>query len=587
MTDRAERFVDSADGTRIAVFEEGNPDGPTVVLVHGWPDSHVLWDGVVPLLADRFRIIRYDNRGVGASAVPRHFSSYTMARFADDFAAVAGAVSPDAPVHVLAHDWGSVGVWEYLARPESASVVASFTSVSGPSSDHLNRFVIDGLKRPYRPRRFVRGLSQLARLSYMGAFSTPVLAPAAVRFAFARGNMRRRLLKDGIAPEAIHHSATFVGDAANSMKVYRANFFRGLGTARADHRVDVPVQLIVNANDPYVRSYAFAEIGSWVPQLWRRDLIAGHWAPMSHPAALARAVTQLVDHLSGAPAHRELARARVGVERAPFGDRLVSVTGAGSGIGRATAVAFAEQGAEVVVSDIDEDAAAATVAEITAAGGSAHAYRLDVADADAVNRFAEQVCDTHGVPDILVNNAGVGHAGMFLDTSPEQYDRVLNINFGGVVNCCRAFAPRMVQRGSGGHVVNVSSMAAYAPTRVMNAYATSKAAVFMFSDCLRAELDPAGIGLTTVCPGVVDTNIIDGTQFDLPGHESEVDALRTRIKKGFAFRRYGPEKVAKAILDAVQKNKPVRPVTPEAYLVYGAAHAFPQVMRSTARSNLR
>ena len=60
-----ERFVDSSDGVRIAVYEEGNPDGPTLVLVHGWPDSHVLWDGVVPLLADRFRIIRYDNRGVG------------------------------------------------------------------------------------------------------------------------------------------------------------------------------------------------------------------------------------------------------------------------------------------------------------------------------------------------------------------------------------------------------------------------------------------------------------------------------------------------------------------------------------------
>ncbi len=82
------RYVDSSDGTRIAVYEEGNPDGPTLVLVHGWPDSHVLWDGVVPLLADRFRIIRYDNRGAGDSSVPAKASSYAMARFADDFAAV-------------------------------------------------------------------------------------------------------------------------------------------------------------------------------------------------------------------------------------------------------------------------------------------------------------------------------------------------------------------------------------------------------------------------------------------------------------------------------------------------------------------
>ena len=85
MTDITERFVDSADGTRIAVYEQGRPDGPTVVLVHGWPDSHLLWEAVVPLLADRFRVIRYDNRGVGNSAVPKPYSSYTMARFADDF----------------------------------------------------------------------------------------------------------------------------------------------------------------------------------------------------------------------------------------------------------------------------------------------------------------------------------------------------------------------------------------------------------------------------------------------------------------------------------------------------------------------
>jgi len=112
-----QQFVDSADDVRIAVYEEGNPDGPTVVLVHGWPDSHVLWDGVVPLLAERFRIIRYDNRGVGQSGAPKAVSAYTMARFADDFAAVTSELSPGRPVHVLAHDWGSVGVWEYLKRP--------------------------------------------------------------------------------------------------------------------------------------------------------------------------------------------------------------------------------------------------------------------------------------------------------------------------------------------------------------------------------------------------------------------------------------------------------------------------------------
>ncbi|HTY29427.1 MAG TPA: alpha/beta fold hydrolase, partial [Mycobacterium sp.] len=128
----ATRFVDSNDGTCIAVYEEGNPDGPAVVLVHGWPDSHVLWGGVVPLLAKKFRVIRYDNRGAGASSAPKKAAAYAMAHFADDFAAVTDELCPGERVHVVAHDWGSAGVWEYLARRGASDRVASFTSVSGP-----------------------------------------------------------------------------------------------------------------------------------------------------------------------------------------------------------------------------------------------------------------------------------------------------------------------------------------------------------------------------------------------------------------------------------------------------------------------
>jgi pimeloyl-ACP methyl ester carboxylesterase len=111
------------------------------VLVHGFPDSHVLWDGVVPLLAERFRIVRYDNRGAGLSSAPKPVSAYTMARFADDFAAVTSELSPGRPVHVLAHDWGSVGMWEYLKRPGASDRVSSFTSVSGPSQDQLVEYI--------------------------------------------------------------------------------------------------------------------------------------------------------------------------------------------------------------------------------------------------------------------------------------------------------------------------------------------------------------------------------------------------------------------------------------------------------------
>ncbi|HEX2402916.1 MAG TPA: alpha/beta fold hydrolase, partial [Mycobacterium sp.] len=181
MGEISERFVDSTDGVRIAVYEEGNPAGPTVVLVHGWPDSHVLWNGVVPLLADRFRILRYDNRGAGKSTVPKKVSAFTMHCFANDFAAVIDALAPGRPVHVLAHDWGSAGVWEYLSRAGASDHVASFTSLSGPSADHVAMYLRNSLLRPYRPKRFARALNQALRLTYMGVFSVPLLLPLAMR----------------------------------------------------------------------------------------------------------------------------------------------------------------------------------------------------------------------------------------------------------------------------------------------------------------------------------------------------------------------------------------------------------------------
>jgi len=578
-----EQFVDSADGARIAVYEEGNPEGPTVVLVHGFPDSHVLWDGVVPLLAGRFRIIRYDNRGVGLSSVPKPVSAYTMERFADDFAAVIGDLSPGRPVHVLAHGWGSVGIWEYLKRPGASDRVASFTSVSGPSQDQLVEYIFSGLRRPWRPRRFARAISQALRLTYMLFFSIPVLPSLQLRLMLSVSAVRRNMV-DNIPDDQIHHSDNLARDAARSVKTYPANYFRSFRRDHPIQLVDVPVQLIVNTEDADVRPYGYDETARWVPRLWRRDIKAGHFSPMSHPQVMAAAVHDFADLAEGKPPSRAMLRAQVGRPREYFGDTLVSVTGAGSGIGRETAFAFAREGAEVVVSDIDEASVKETAAEITARGGVAHAYVLDVSDPEAVEAFAERVSAEHGVPDTVVNNAGIGQAGRFLDTPAEEFDRVLDINLGGVVNGCRSFGRRLVERGTGGHIVNVASAAAYSPLQSLNAYCTSKAAAYMFSDCLRAELDAAGIGLTTICPGVINTNIINTTRFDAPvGKGEAVDGRRGQLGRLFALRHYGPEKVAKAIVSSVKKNKPIRPVAPEAYALYGISRVAPQALRSTAR----
>lgn len=460
---------------------EGNNDGPTLLLVHGHPDTERVWDPVVALLSDRFRIARAD---------------------ADSAATTLREWDGDA-LHVLAHGGGSAAVWRYLTQPGASDRVASFTSASGPAHAARHRRIADKL-----------------------------------------GLLGKRAPVAGADP------------------------------------VDVPVQLIVIAGDRRVSPRFYDDIGVRASRLWRRDVKGGH----ATPYVLARSVTQLVDHLEGAPAPRELLRAQIGRPRKAFGDTLVAVTGAASGIGRETALAFAREGADIVISDVDTAGLAETARLVAAVGGQAFSYTVDVADAAAVEEFADQVCVEHGVPDVVVNNAGVGHAGFFLDTPAQEYDRVLDINLGGVVNGCRSFGTRLRDRGVGGHIVNVASMASYTPVNVMNAYCTSKAAVFMFSDCLRAELDSHGIGLTTICPGIIGTNIVNTTRFSLPEERSyDTEAIRRRVRRGFAVRRVGPDKVARAIVTAVKSNKPVRPVTTEAYFVYGAAHALPQAMRSAAR----
>jgi NAD(P)-dependent dehydrogenase (short-subunit alcohol dehydrogenase family) len=414
-------------------------------------------------------------------------------------------------------------------------------------------------------------------------FSIPVLAPLFLRLALSIPALRRNAV-DNIPDEKIHHSPKLASDAARSVKTYPANYFRSFSRRRPVPVIDTPVQLIVNTKDKYVRPYGFDDTARWVPRLWRRDIKAGHFSPMSHPQVMAAAVHDFADLAEGKRPSRAMLRAQVGRPRERFGDTLVSVTGAGSGIGRETAYAFAREGAELVLSDIDEATVKETAAEIAARGGVAHPYVLDVSGADAVEAFAERVSAEHGVPDIVVNNAGIGAAGGFLDTPAEDFDRVLEINLGGVVNGCRSFGRRLVERGTGGYIVNVASMAAFSPMQSLSAYCTSKAAAFMLSDCLRAEFDAADVGVTTICPGVINTNIISTTRFSAPaGKIDKVDDRRGQITKLFALRHYGPDNVANAILSSVTKKKPIRPVAPEAYAFYGLARVAPQALRSLAR----
>ncbi|MEV2205319.1 SDR family NAD(P)-dependent oxidoreductase, partial [Streptomyces sp. NPDC047970] len=237
----------------------------------------------------------------------------------------------------------------------------------------------------------------------------------------------------------------------------------------------------------------------------------------------------------------------------------------------------------VVAVDRDADGAVRTADEARAAGAAgAWAETADVSDELAMEKLAERVTSEHGVVDVLVNNAGIGLAGSFLDTSPEEWRRVLDVNLWGVVHGCRLFGRRMVERGQGGHIVNTASAAAFLPSRTLSAYSTSKAAVLMLSECLRAEFADRGIGVSAICPGIVNTNITSTTRF-AGTDEEEQQRRRSRSTQWYGRRNYPPEKVAEAVLDAVLRDRAVVPVTPEAHGARLLSRLAPKALRGLAR----
>ena len=253
-------------------------------------------------------------------------------------------------------------------------------------------------------------------------------------------------------------------------------------------------------------------------------------------------------------------------------DRTALVTGAGSGIGRASALAFARRGANLAICDVNEASLAATEAEALELGVSVIARRVDVARAGEMQAFADAVHAEVEAVDVLMNNAGVGVAGGVLETSLEDWHWIVDINLFGVVHGIHHFVPAMVRRGRGGHVVNVSSMAAYAASSLLPAYVATKYAVLGLSEALREEIAPHRIGVTAVCPGIINTGIIEATR--MRGAQ-DTDAARAEIKRSYTRRNYTPERVAENVLRAIQRNRAVAPISPEAWTFYYLKRFFP------------
>ncbi|MFD8613210.1 SDR family oxidoreductase [Streptomyces sp. NPDC059631] len=572
-----ERRVRSGE-VELCVAELGDPGRPTVVLVHGYPDSKEVWSEVAGRLRDRFHVVLYDVRGHGRSTAPRPLrGGFTLDKLTDDFLAVADAVSPDEPVHLVGHDWGSVQSWEFVTVARTEGRIASFTSMSGPSLDHFGHWINSRLTRP-TPRRVGQLLGQGAKSWYVGVLHAPALPELAWRGPLGK-RWPKLLQRLEQVPAGDYPTASLPQDAAHGAWLYRDNVRTRLRRPRPDARAHAPVQLIVPAGDVFLSERLYDDLEQWVPHLVRRTLPARHWVPRTRPDRLADWITEFVDTVEdGRPAP-----AATGRHADRFAGQLVLVTGAGSGIGRATALTFAAAGARIVAVDRDGEAAARTAGLALPLGArAAWAETADVSDESAMEKLAEKVAAEYGVVDVLVNNAGIGLSGSFFDHTAEDWRRVLDVNLWGVIHGCRLFGKQMAERGQGGHIVNISSAAGYQPSRALPAYSTSKAAVLMLSECLRAELAGQGIGVTAICPGFVNTDITSTTHF--AGVDAEEEKRRQkRTSRLYGLRNYPPEKVADAILRAVVRDAAVVPVTPEARLFHALSRFSPRTLRRLAR----
>ena len=314
--DWSTRSITTVDGLRLAVYEAGptDPDAargpndpPVVVMVHGYPEQHAVWDLVAADLATGHRVVAYDVRGAGGSQLPFDIRGWRMERLLDDLALVIDTAldsegeQTDGAVHLVGHDWGSIQGWSFVLHPDHHRRVASFTSMCGPALVHVDRRV---------RRWFAEGASgwaaaarQAVSSAYIAFFQTPV-APWAWRRVLGP-RWPQMVRREPVICDERWPAPTVGQDASDGVWLYRAHRRAMLPPFRSDRlppampTTPVPVRLLVATDDPNITTGLVDGLDELAEDCVRIETDGGHWLPRSRPQVVIDAVRAATGRPSG------------------------------------------------------------------------------------------------------------------------------------------------------------------------------------------------------------------------------------------------------------------------------------------------
>lgn len=278
--------VKTTDGFTLHVQTWGESNNTPIIMVHGYPDSHTVWDQIAQDLAQDYYVITYDVRGAGKSDTPKSIRAYRLEQLAQDLAAVAKQTVGERGFHLVGHDWGSIQSWESVTTPRLQGQILSFSTLSGPSLDHAAIWLRDRAKDSKRTF-----FGQLAKSWYIAFFHLPWAAPLVWQLVW--GKYWHKAVELMEQRKDLPQNPSQTADGVRGVNLYRANFMDRLWHPQ-QRFAHCPVQAIVLERDAFVGKALMDDLARWVPDLTVHRLNAGHWGILSRPQEVAALVRQFI-----------------------------------------------------------------------------------------------------------------------------------------------------------------------------------------------------------------------------------------------------------------------------------------------------